>query len=175
MPERQSLLRRGEWHAAARALKAANSDMTYSEIGRRLGVTNSAVLKVLNPARASAYNKRGNAGQERQARKNAWESVHRYKPCPSCGSDMYRASDQCEGCLKATETVRRTLCEGMWADGWTCGEIAKILGVDARTLTSRRKHGWDLPHRRTPEQIERMRAARWGASDPSPFYRAEAA
>lgn len=174
-PESRSLLHRGEWHADARALKAANPDMSYAEIGRRLGVTQSAAWKALNPARAKEYAARDNAIPERHEAKKAWERENHRRPCPTCSGEKDRHSEACQGCMDATAAVRGSLTEGMWADGWSAREIADVFGhASAGFVGAMRARGWDLPPRRTPEQIARMHAARWG-SGPSPFHQAVAA
>jgi len=154
---------RGEWHDEARALHAADPDMSHAEIGRRVGVATSAVWKLFHREAARAWNRRENAEPHRRAAKTAWDRNHQHKPCPECGGRMARTSDRCEACVSAVADVRRSLVEGMWAAGWTHGEIRGALGVSGDVIGPYRARGWDLPHRRTPEQIERIHAARWAA------------
>lgn len=69
-------------------------------------------------------------------------------PCPHCSTPKAPKNNQCEGCRMATADVRRTLCEGMWADGWPLKEIAAAMGVKpAYFAVMRLERGWDLPYR----------------------------
>jgi hypothetical protein len=161
-PDRDQLLRRTDWHAAARLLHERNPGMSNGEIGRLLGVTNSAVWKVLNPERTREMVRRDNARPERRVRKTQWDRdnyEHAYKNECACGEPKMKVHERCQGCADATAAVRRTLTEGMWADGWTCAEIAAALGHSTNgMIPAMRRRGWDLPHRRTPEQVARIRA-----------------
>jgi hypothetical protein len=56
-------------------------------------------------------------------------------------------------------TAKRLLAEAMWADGATTSEIRAATGYLVQDLRAR---GADLPYRRTPEQVARLRAGRWG-------------
>lgn len=82
-----------------------------------------------------------------RTRTRAYDAAHAHKPCPVCGVPMSRGSQKCEGCQAATADVRRTLAEGMWADGWLTREITATLGMRHGQLAPMRVHGWDLPHR----------------------------
>jgi hypothetical protein len=59
------------------------------------------------------------------------------------------AAGYCEGCVHAIADVRRTLAEGMWADGWLLREMAAAFGGVTKAYFSvmRANRGWDLPHR----------------------------
>jgi hypothetical protein len=54
----------------------------------------------------------------------------------------------------------------MWAGGLSMRDIAAVMGWSAHHLGVEmhrmRKLGYDLPHRRTPEQRARIREGRWG-------------
>lgn len=56
----------------------------------------------------------------------------------------------------------RVMVEAMWADGLTMREIGELMGWSKRSAAVRvsnlRSRGYDLPYRRTPEQIARMTA-----------------
>jgi hypothetical protein len=152
---------RGEWHEAARILHRANPDWPCSRIAEVLGVTKSAVYKVLHPDRAREYNRRGNSGLERQEAKNRHTREWSRRPenrgrCanPCCGNlrgvraVRVRPEGHCEECWHAIADVRRTLSEGMWADGWTLREMAEAVGVTKCYFSVRRaRDGWDLPQR----------------------------
>jgi hypothetical protein len=62
-------------------------------------------------------------------------------------------------CFEAIAAVTRSVTEGMWADGWTSREIADVFGhATLAWVPVMRRRGWDLPYRRTPEQVARIRA-----------------
>lgn len=57
--------------------------------------------------------------------------------------------------------VRRSLVEGMWADGWSSRDIATVLGwAPTGSISVLRNYGYDLPHRYDLHRRERM-YARW--------------
>jgi transposase len=53
---------------------------------------------------------------------------------------------------------RRALVERLWAEGLTAREIGEELGQKPVNTSVLRTLGYDLPHRRTPEQIARITA-----------------
>jgi hypothetical protein len=58
--------------------------------------------------------------------------------------------------------VRRSLVEGMWADGWSGREIAEVLGWGKSSSVSvLRNYGYELPYRNLPYRMfeERRLAA----------------
>lgn len=149
---------RGSWHALARQLDAEG--LTNGQIAARCGVTASAVSKALNPERAREYNRRENA--HRREIKTLWDRENyqriRKDRC-ECGTTKIKGSERCQECYDATAAVRRTLAEGMWAAGWTLGEMGDAFGVKGcKYFPAQRVRGWDLPHRRTAEQVARIRA-----------------
>lgn len=105
--------------------------------------------------------------------------------CIDCGAPTDgsngrdKAPERCRTCIepariaKVTETTqgrarpRRERIAEMWASGMTLSQIAVELGLAkgavAAIVHTMREQGWDLPHRRTPEQCARIRAGRWGA------------
>lgn len=149
------------WHVEAHALR--EQGFRVGEIARRLGRTSSAVSKALNPGAARAYQRWDNARPGRHEYKLAHERQRLRQPenrgeCtnPGCtalrgiGAGVKKAADRgyCVDCVHALADVRRTLAEGMWADGWLHREMAEALGVGAHYFASRReKDGWDLPLR----------------------------
>jgi hypothetical protein len=160
------MAKRGEWHEAARSLRAAHPEWSDAKIAEWLGVGKSAVWKVLNPERTRELNRRVNA--KRNTAKRAWDRAHkeaRYDKC-GCGSRKLKVAGRCDGCVRAAAEVRRQLAEGMWVDGWTCREMAAALGISKDTMGSeiavwrRQGHVDAFPHRRTPEQVARI-AAGW--------------
>jgi hypothetical protein len=150
------MAKRGQWHEAARIIQAAHPEWSYGRIARFLGVGKSAVWKVLNPETARVVNRRSNA--KRNAAKREWDRAHKeshYDEC-ECGARKKRENARCIGCRRLVEDSRRALAEGMWADGWTEREIREVLG--RFQVGAARRGGWDLPHRRTREQVARITA-----------------
>jgi hypothetical protein len=84
-------------------------------------------------------------------------ALERRNACPNCGTLKRRTSAECEGCVIATIAVRRSLIEGMWADGWLLKEIAAALGSSKDsvgvTINSMRAEGWHLPYRRARRTV----------------------
>lgn len=104
-----------------------STDPDYAARSRRVSVT----WKAANRERTRQYDRE-----------------HAHKPCPVCGAQMDRGSEMCAGCRAATTDVRRTLAEGMWADGWSLREMGEAFGVGPNYFTvARAQKGWDLPHR----------------------------
>jgi hypothetical protein len=50
------------------------------------------------------------------------------------------------------------MIEEMWAEGMTAREIGQAIGSTAKRINigRYRSRGYNLPHRRTPEQLERI-------------------
>jgi hypothetical protein len=138
-----------DWHAEARALREADPSLTYEEIARRFGVAKSAAWRAVNPQRAAAVSARSRASTRDQRR--AYDRVRwaaSRTGCPHCGALKDPMSAMCMGCFLATATVRQSLAEGMWADGWPVRDMAAAFGVSKGYFTARRAmHGWDLPLR----------------------------
>lgn len=84
--------------------------------------------------------------------------------CAECDGPMSRGSDGgvCRGCRAAQLRIRRETICAMWADGLTGSAIAREFGWTKTRLgveiAQARADSWDLPHRRTPEQVARIRA-----------------
>lgn len=94
-------------------------------------------------------------------------------PCEDCGAPVngndgrgaHRWCLECSG-KRAGERQKdawlehRVMIEAMWADGLTSREIGAAIGYSPKhaphLITKLRYLGYDLPHRRTPEQLERM-------------------
>lgn len=86
---------------------------------------------------------------------------------PTDGSGGYGAPERCTHCrprdvqvaaMRARWRPHRTMIEAMWADGLTIAQIRGATGIAAFTPGPYRQHGYDLPHRRTPEQVARITA-----------------
>jgi transposase len=132
-----------------RAAKLRDAGLSYEKIARDLDVGSATVYRWLNPE----YNERHLAvsrawkdahREQDRARNRAYAQAHRYDLCPHCGNRKCDDSEMCVECRDVTATVRRSLGEGMWADGWSMAEFREILGVHAPTM---RERGWDLPYR----------------------------
>lgn len=78
------------------------------------------------------------------------------KRCVPCGS-RYAAALSVE-----RAAPKRQLIERLWAEGKTSREIAAIVGwgtsQPGTAICILRNRGYNLPHRRTPEQIARITA-----------------
>lgn len=62
----------------------------------------------------------------------------------------------------AVYEVRRSLVEGMWADGWSGREITEVLGWrPASSVSVLRAYGYDLPYRYDAEWRQRQFEGRW--------------
>lgn len=163
---------KANWRTAARVLKDANPSMTNVEIARLVGVSTPAVWKLFNPERAREMSRRDNA--RRHQAKLAWQNAKDHSEegrvrCAVCGglkgmgSARKSRSDRCLECIQSLAQTKQSIAEGMWADGWKLSEMAEVFGgVTPEYFQARRVSGWNLPHRRTPEQVARMREARWG-------------
>ena len=106
-------------------------------------------------------------------------------PCPECGklasgSEGRRPGHLCRDCglaaggqrigeiRRAAAEPRYRLIERRWQDGQTLKQIADELGTTVRAIAAvlhrlRQRDGYSLPYRRTPEQVARIKAARWPA------------
>lgn len=106
--------------------------------------------------RWKAQNRERNRARDRQYSRDIRD------PCPHCGQLKGRDQSQCLGCCETTIRARRSLIEGMWADGWTMREIAGALGTTrdslSVTMVRMRRDGWDLPHRYRMENGRRAAA-----------------
>jgi hypothetical protein len=61
--------------------------------------------------------------------------------------------------------VRRSLVEGMWADGWSGREIADVLGWGkASSVSVLRNYGYDLPYRYDAVRRQNLFEGRWLAA-----------
>jgi hypothetical protein len=158
------MAKRGQWHEAARIIRAAHPEWSNGRIARFLNVGEPAVWKVLNPERAREFNRQSNA--KRNTAKRQWDRAHkeaRYDQC-ECGARKLKRAARCDGCARAVADARRQLAEGMWADGWTTREMAEAFGISkdrmGLTLATWRRRGYAdaFPHRRTPEQVARITA-----------------
>jgi hypothetical protein len=86
--------------------------------------------------------------EQNRTRDRAWHQDHDYGPCPICAGRMVLGSEMCAGCISDIADVRRSLAEGMWADGWSLKEMCEVLGVQTGYFGVRRERdGWDLPYR----------------------------
>jgi hypothetical protein len=61
------MAKRGEWHEAARIIRAAHPEWSERRIAEFLGVSKGAVWKALNPERAREFARRSNAKRGRRS------------------------------------------------------------------------------------------------------------
>ena len=119
-------------------------------------------------------------GSKLRARKASYST-----PCPECGkpasgSEGRRPGHLCRDCgpaaglqrigeiQHAAAEPRYRLIEQRWQDGQTLKQIADELGSTKNSINRticalRKRDGYSLPYRRTPEQVARIKAARWPA------------
>jgi ribosomal protein S27AE len=126
------------------ALRLKAEGLTIVQISERLRVPRSTVGDWVRPRRA----------------------------CPQCGGEMGAHGHRFEHCgvcrlakVQAGSRERAELIAVLWAAGATWGEIGAQFGWDKNRTSNeigRIREYWPklLPHRRTPEQRERMREAR---------------
>lgn len=99
---------------------------------------------------------------KRAEQKRRWDREHLHDPCPECGGPKCRHNARCINCAEDHRARRRALIERMWAEGATIREIREAIGSPGWSAGVHRSRGWNLPHRRTPEQVARIRAGRYG-------------
>lgn len=152
-----------------RAAVLREAGLSYREIGHYLGVSAPTVIRWLNPGSNERSRAMSRAWKERNRDVNRARDRQRQQdtrdPCPTCGTLKFPSSSECEGCVHARAAARRTLIEGMWADGWTIREIGAALGVDFKMQIGhlRLRDGYDLPYRYGETHRENMRAGRVAA------------
>lgn len=143
---------RSERVQVAKALRAEG--LTWREIGERMGVGRSTAHELAtDPDLSRHYDRR---------RRHAGV-------CVDCGAptDASKgvASRRCAQCAKPVAAERererarahRERVERLWADGLTRREIEAVVG-SRLNISTLRNHGYNLPHRRSPEQIARIMA-----------------
>lgn len=146
-----------------RAAVLREAGLGYNDIARYLGVGIGTVYRWINPEHEKHQRAVSLAWKDRNREANrARDRQHLQDikdPCPNCGTLKSHNRAQCLGCFTVTAEVRRTLAEGMWADGWLIREINDALGWTAPGgITSMRPRGWDLPHRYRMENGRRVAA-----------------
>lgn len=146
---------RAEREAIARRLRA--DGLKFREIAERMGVAISTVDSWLNDP----------GGTRLKARQATYAGR-----CVDCGAvtDGHagpgKASQRCMGCNGRQAAIRerrrwlthRVQIEAMWADGYTMRQIADEMGMnyEKAMLSKLRARGYDMPYRRTPEQVARI-------------------
>jgi transposase len=80
--------------------------------------------------------------------------------CATCGPDVGGAI------RRERARPHREAVEAAWASGLTCREMGERFGWSVSTsnvyISSLRARGYDLPHRRPPEEVARVAAASVG-------------
>lgn len=94
----------------------------------------------------------------RAEQKRRWDRENR--PRCGCGQPMAPRSAMCSDCDQAARAAYRRMIEEMWAEGMTSRQIATALGWTmphpGPHISTLRARGYNLPHRRTPEQVARI-------------------
>lgn len=138
------------WHDRLRAVHADRPELSRRELAVQFGVSKTSVARVLNSA---SVRESRTADPRRARQKRAWdkENAESFKNTCRCGDLKSKESLRCDQCKKAWIATRRSLVEGMWADGWTLTEIGEVLGKSQRVagnlIGAGRKNGWDVPFR----------------------------
>lgn len=148
------------WTPQAQALR--DQGASYAEIARVLGFSEHTVWKRLNPSRARLSAQRDNA--KRRAVKQAQEnerirSLDYRGRCYACGGPMGVGIAH-DGTCRSCRPARIAELIDLWNAGLTTAEIGERLGrskYGVRVEISKlRAKGYDIPHRRTPEQVKRI-------------------
>lgn len=106
----------GEWHEAARAMKAANPGRSNASIARELGVTTTRVWRVLNPEKYRESMRATNA--RRGPAKRAWEREMR-AVCTACGGACGQGTGRADGTSR--------LVGGVCASCRTAAHVERVL------------------------------------------------
>jgi transposase len=149
---------RAEREAIVRELR--NQGLVMREIAEIVGLSTSTVDAYLNDP----------GGHRLKARKASYAGA-----CVDCGAPTNGNAGPGKACMRCLDCggrftaelsrrrwlAHRVQIEAMWADGYTMREIAREMGLKYdKAMTSRmRANGYDLPYRRTPEQVRRIVAA----------------
>lgn len=109
-------------------------------------------------------------GSKLRARKDSYRGTCQDCGAPTDGSNGPDSAptrcNHCNGLRRAEQNRKdwephRRAVEAAWAAGLTCAEMCERFGWSNRVAISvLRQRGYNLPHRRTPEQVARM-AAGW--------------
>lgn len=152
------MITRAEREKVVRDLR--DEGLLMREIGERLGLSVKTISDYLNDP----------GGKRCRARKESYRGA-----CVDCGAATNgsngrgsNAPKRCQACSNVVSAERkreefagyRRMVEEMWAEGMTGRQMADALGWTARNpnryISDLRSRGYNLPHRRTPEQIERI-------------------
>lgn len=132
--------------------------LKWREIGERLGISLTYAQDIYTDP----------SGEARAARHRRFAASHRAN-CDECGVLRPPGSVQgkfCAACLAARRErrafARAGIIADLWEEGRTMQEIADLLGWTKNHCgveIARIRQRWPelLPHRRTPEQVERIR------------------
>jgi ribosomal protein L40E len=152
-----------------RAVKAANPDLSNSEVGKCCGLSKQQVWRALNPERTKEFHRRSNA--QRAQAKRAWERENDRGVCERCGATTgvgsgRRGNRNCKRChnelRREARLVRAAEIERLWKSGASMYAIADELGwtrdaLGVEMVRLRNEGLADLPYRRRPKHLaERM-------------------
>lgn len=146
-----------------RATVLREAGLGYAEIARALQVGIGTAHRWVNPETEERGRETARAWKDAHREHNrARDRQHHYDtkdPCPHCDAPKLPEASTCRDYFLATAAVRRSVTEGMWADGWTHREINDTLGVSGDYIGPRRvRDGWDLPHRYKVQNGRRVAA-----------------
>lgn len=154
----------------ARELRAKG--WKFKDIAAELGVSKPTAYRWATPGNVERDRLRSKAWKERNAeQKRAYDLKYLREhrgTCTDCGDQMGIGVSEdgiCKRCRRATRDQRCEVIERMWNEGATMSTIAEAVDWPMQAMRAEfgrmRNEGWNLPHRRTPEQRARMKAARW--------------
>lgn len=158
----------------ARELRA--SGMTMQQVADELGVSKPTIHRWTTPGGIEHDRKRSQAWkdshrEETRAYGAQYDRDHR-GTCTECGDAMgigVFTDGICQPCRTAVRNERFAAIERMWNEGAKCGAIASAVGLSINAFRSEfglmRATGWDLPYRRTPEQVARIVAGQRAAME----------
>jgi hypothetical protein len=141
-----------------RAYVAEHPDRSRREVAEAIGCAYATVVKALNPAAATEWNRQDNA--RRREAKRAFGNKYNRRPdvrgsCERCGGLMgigrNRQGGTCAACRTAAKEANWERIEVMWAAGLLMREIADQMGWSLDRMRCEidrmRKSGRAVPYR----------------------------
>ncbi len=130
-------------------------ELTYREIGERLGVCAATAWKLLHPERTQQLSAKDNSRPERKAAKRQWEKDNR-AVCPQCGGKMRAGSrcpshrpNLCRPCIRANRRAKIIRFIELRERGFTNREIERQESLPynavAGLLSQARAEGFQVP------------------------------
>jgi hypothetical protein len=139
----------------AKASELRRQGLTYDSIGKRFGVSGTAVYRWLNPDWAREQDRKDAANPERKRGKRQWEKDNRAE-CPQCGGQLQagsrcpsRRSTVCAQCVSDNRRAKIVRFIGLRREGLTNAEIERRdelpYNAVATLLCEAKKEGFDVP------------------------------